>query len=425
MLVAIFLTLDAGKSTIGGHLLYLTGMVDQRTLDKYEKESKELNRESWYFSWALDTNEEERMKGITVEAGMAHFETEHRKFTVLDAPGHKNYVPNMISAAAQADVAILVISARKGEFEAGFEKEGQTREHAMLVKTAGVERLIVVINKMDESTVNWSKERFDECVSKLTHFLKGCGFNPKTQVVFIPISGFTGANLKIKVRSEECDWYSGPTLLEYLDSMPSIERVIFGSFMMPVTDKFKDMGTVVSGKVESGQLRKGMNVVLMPINRPCEVVGIYDDEDEIDSTQCGDNVKIKLKGVEDEEVQQGFVLCGTMKPVKVANTFIAQLVFETIPSIVSIGFTSMIHIHTCVEHATIESFICKIDRKTLKKSKLKLPCARSRDVVIVKIRVQQGICVEAFDDYPQLGRFTLRSKTQTIARGKVLKVIQE
>ena len=157
---------DAGKSTMGGHILFLTGMVDKRTLEKFEKESKDLGRESWYLSWALDTGDEERAKGITVECGRAFFETDHRRFTILDAPGHKNYVPSMITGAAQADVAILVISARKGEFETGFEKGGQTREHATLVKTCGVKRLIVVVNKMDDPTVQWSKERYDEIVEK-------------------------------------------------------------------------------------------------------------------------------------------------------------------------------------------------------------------------------------------------------------------
>jgi peptide chain release factor subunit 3 len=165
---------------MGGHILYLTGMVDKRTLEKFERDAKEAGRESWYLSWALDTNKEERAKGKTVEVGRAHFETEKRKYTILDAPGHKNYVPNMIGGAAQADVAVLVISARRGEFETGFERGGQTREHAMLVKTAGVKKLVVVVNKMDDPTVSWSKERYDECKEKLLPFLKQCGYNPKT-----------------------------------------------------------------------------------------------------------------------------------------------------------------------------------------------------------------------------------------------------
>lgn len=197
---------DAGKSTMGGNLLYLCGMVDKRTLEKYEREAKEAGRESWYLSWALDSTPQERAKGKTVEVGRAYFETPSRRYTILDAPGHKTFVPSMISGAAQADVAILVISARKGEFETGFEKGGQTREHIMLVKTAGVSKVIVVINKMDESTVNWEKARFDEIVGKLTPFIRAAGFSAK-DVIFIPVSAYTGANLKDRVDKSICSWY--------------------------------------------------------------------------------------------------------------------------------------------------------------------------------------------------------------------------
>ena len=192
---------------MGGNLLYLCGMVDKRTMEKYEREAKEAGRDSWYLSWALDSTPQERAKGKTVEVGRAYFETDSRRYTILDAPGHKTFVPSMISGAAQADVAILVISARKGEFETGFEKGGQTREHIMLVKTAGVSKVVVVINKMDEPTVEWSKARFDEIKDKLTPFIKAAGFNVKTDVTFLPVSAYTGANLKDRVSKDVCSWW--------------------------------------------------------------------------------------------------------------------------------------------------------------------------------------------------------------------------
>lgn len=192
---------------MGGNILYLTGMVDKRTMEKYEKEAKEAGRESWYLSWALDSTPQERSKGKTVEVGRAYFETDARRYTILDAPGHKTFVPSMISGAAQADVAILVISARKGEFETGFEKGGQTREHIMLVKTAGVSKLIIVINKMDEPTVKWDKARYDEIKDKMTPFVKAAGFNPKTDVSFMPVSAYTGANLKDSISKSVCPWW--------------------------------------------------------------------------------------------------------------------------------------------------------------------------------------------------------------------------
>jgi peptide chain release factor subunit 3 len=198
---------DAGKSTMGGNLLYLCGTIDKRTMEKYEREAKEAGRETWYLSWALDSTPQERSKGKTVEIGRAYFETTLRRYTVLDAPGHKTYVPSMISGAAQADVALLVISARKGEFETGFEKGGQTREHIMLVKTAGVSKVIVLINKMDDPTVNWDKARYEEIKEKLTPFVRGAGFHIKTDVSWLPVSGYTGANLKDRVSKSVCSWW--------------------------------------------------------------------------------------------------------------------------------------------------------------------------------------------------------------------------
>jgi peptide chain release factor subunit 3 len=198
---------DAGKSTFGGNILYMTGMVDKRTMEKYEREAKEAGRDSWYLSWALDSTPQERTKGKTVEVGRAYFETPARRYTILDAPGHKTFVPSMISGAAQADVAVLVISARKGEFETGFERGGQTREHIMLVKTAGVSKIVVAINKMDESTVEWKKQRYDEIKDKLTPFVRSAGFNPKTDVQFIPVSAFTGLNIQDRVSKSVCPWW--------------------------------------------------------------------------------------------------------------------------------------------------------------------------------------------------------------------------
>ena len=197
---------DAGKSTLGGNLLYITGVVDKRTMEKYEHDAKEAGKETWYLSWALDSTPQERSKGKTVEVGRAYFETATRRYTILDAPGHKTYVPSMISGAAQADVAVLVISARKGEFETGFERGGQTREHVMLVKTVGVSKIVVVVNKMDDITVNWEQARYNEIKDKLVPFIKSSGFNPK-DVAFIPISGYTGLNLKDPLSPSTCSWW--------------------------------------------------------------------------------------------------------------------------------------------------------------------------------------------------------------------------
>ncbi|XP_005349379.1 eukaryotic peptide chain release factor GTP-binding subunit ERF3A isoform X1 [Microtus ochrogaster] len=414
---------DAGKSTIGGQIMYLTGMVDKRTLEKYEREAKEKNRETWYLSWALDTNQEERDKGKTVEVGRAYFETEKKHFTILDAPGHKSFVPNMIGGASQADLAVLVISARKGEFETGFEKGGQTREHAMLAKTAGVKHLIVLINKMDDPTVNWSNERYEECKEKLVPFLKKVGFNPKKDIHFMPCSGLTGANLK--EQSDFCPWYIGLPFIPYLDNLPNFNRSVDGPIRLPIVDKYKDMGTVVLGKLESGSICKGQQLVMMPNKHNVEVLGILSDDVETDSVAPGENLKIRLKGIEEEEILPGFILCDLNNLCHSGRTFDAQIVIIEHKSIICPGYNAVLHIHTCIEEVEITALICLVDKKSGEKSKTRPRFVKQDQVCIARLRTAGTICLETFKDFPQMGRFTLRDEGKTIAIGKVLKLVPE
>lgn len=414
---------DAGKSTIGGHIMYLTGMVDKRTLEKYEKEAKEKNRESWYLSWALDTNQEERDKGKTVEVGRAYFETDNKHFTILDAPGHKSFVPNMIGGASQADLAVLVISARKGEFETGFERGGQTREHAMLVKTAGVKHMIIVVNKMDDHTVHWDEARFKDIKDKLTPYLKKCGFNPKTDCVYVPVSGLTGINLK-ETNQQICPWYTGPSLISYLDGLTPISRMSEGPTRLPIVDRYKDMGTIVLGKIESGIINRGSVYTLMPNRYSVEVMTMWSDEEETDKAYPGENVKLKLKNIEDEDVSAGFILCSPDSLCHTARVFDAQVAILEYKSIICAGYSPVLHIHCCAEQVTIKALICLIDKKTNAKSTLRPRFIKQDQVAIIRLEVVAGmICLEPFKDFPQMGRFTLRDEGKTIAIGKVLKVV--
>ncbi|KAE8579753.1 hypothetical protein XENTR_v10024168 [Xenopus tropicalis] len=414
---------DAGKSTIGGQIMYLTGMVDKRTLEKYEREAKEKNRETWYLSWALDTNQEERDKGKTVEVGRAYFETEKKHFTILDAPGHKSFVPNMIGGASQADLAVLVISARKGEFETGFEKGGQTREHAMLAKTAGVKHLIVLINKMDDPTVNWSNDRYEECKEKLVPFLKKVGFNPKKDIYFMPCSGLTGANLKEPV--EACPWYIGLPFIPYLDSLPNFNRSVDGPVRLPIVDKYKDMGTVVLGKLESGSICKGQQLTMMPNKHTVEVLSLLSDEVETELVAPGENLKLRLKGIEEEEILPGFILCDPNNLCHSGRTFDAQIVIIEHKSIICPGYNAVLHIHTCIEEVEITALICLVDKKSGEKSKTRPRFVKQDQVCIARLRTAGTICLETFKDFPQMGRFTLRDEGKTIAIGKVLKLVPE
>ena len=416
---------DAGKSTIGGQILFLSGMVDDRVIQKYEREAKEKNRDSWYMAYIMDTSEEERAKGKTVEVGRAHFETEKKRYTVLDAPGHKNYVPNMIAGTAQADVGVLVISARKGEFETGFEKGGQTREHAQLAKTLGVSKLVVVVNKMDDPSVEWEKERYDEIETKVTPFLKQCGYKIDTDVHFVPISGLTGKNMKVKVESSVCPWYSGKSFFDTLDDLEPLPRDPNAPVRLPVMDKYNEAGCMVMGKIESGTLRMGQTLMLMPNKAAVKVAGLWRDEVECSKCLPGENVRLKLTGVNDTDVQAGFVLCSPKEPIYICEEIECQIALLELlehNSIFTKGYKAVIHIHSATEEVEVTKLVSEIDPKTRKPKEGKVKFMKSGSLGNCRLKFAQPLCCEKFADYAQLGRFTLRDEGRTIAIGKVTRL---
>jgi peptide chain release factor subunit 3 len=271
---------DAGKSTISGSILLKTGMIDERTIEKYQRLAKANNRESWFMAYITDETEEERERGKTVEVGKAFFNTPSKRYTILDAPGHASYVPNMLMGACQADFAGLVISAKNGEFESGFEGEGRTREHALLAKSLGVTKLVVIINKMDEESVKWSKDRYDQIKKDLSVFLKQCGYNIEKHVYWIPISGLKGENLAQKVESHVCPWYDGPTLLEILDKLETPDRREDAAVRIPIMDRYKDQGIYLLGKIESGIVKYGATYTIMPSKLNFEVGWLFNSEEK-------------------------------------------------------------------------------------------------------------------------------------------------
>eukprot|EP00993_Chasmostoma_nieuportense_P005627 NODE_624_length_2006_cov_216.279404_g580_i0.p1 GENE.NODE_624_length_2006_cov_216.279404_g580_i0~~NODE_624_length_2006_cov_216.279404_g580_i0.p1 ORF type:complete len:616 (-),score=174.24 NODE_624_length_2006_cov_216.279404_g580_i0:107-1954(-) len=412
---------DAGKSTISGHLLYQTGMVDDRTLEKYEREAKLKNRDSWKFAWTMDISEEERDKGKTHETGTGYFETPARRYTILDAPGHKAFVPSMIGGACQADIGILVISARKGEFETGFEKGGQTREHAILAKTAGVRYLIIVINKMDDQTVEWAETRYKECVDKLAPFLKGIGYHPST-FEFMPLSGFTGANLA--QRTEECSWYSGCSLLEALDKAPVPELDENEPVRFPIQGKFRDMGTVVHGMNYSGSFVVGDKLLLLPLKKEVVVEGIMIEGEDVERCFPSDNVHLKLKGADDDDLRVGYVLCEPKRPIHTCTMFTAQLLLLECKNIVTVGYSAVLHLHAVVEECSLAKLLCTLDKKgnVIKKSP---PFVKGGETVLCRVEVPQLIALEPFKVFSKLGRFILRDEGRTIAVGVITKVFDE
>ncbi|GAB1194946.1 P-loop containing nucleoside triphosphate hydrolase protein [Aspergillus pseudonomiae] len=426
---------DAGKSTLGGSILYVTGMVDERTLDKYKRDAKEAGRETWYLSWALDLTNEERAKGKTVEVGRAHFKLDvespdgpvERHFSILDAPGHKAYVHHMIGGASQADVGVLVISARKGEYETGFEKGGQTREHALLARNTGVQKLVVAVNKMDDPTVEWSQARFKECTVKVSKFLEALGYK-KDDLTFMPISAQRTFGIKDRVPKDLAPWYDGPSLLEYLSNMKLPERKINAPFMMPITAKYRDMGTMVEGRVESGVVKKNGNCIIMPNRTKVEITALYGEtEDEIPTATCGDQVRMRLRGVEEEDLLPGFVLCSPKRLVNCVSSFEAKIRILDLKSILTTGYNCVMHVHSAVEEVTISALLHKCEPGTGRRSKRPPPFASKGQTIIARLDVTStagAVCVERFEDYNQMGRFTLRDQGQTVAIGMITKLIK-
>jgi peptide chain release factor subunit 3 len=413
---------DAGKSTICGNLMYLMGVVDQRTIDKYKQEAKDKGRDSWWLAYVMDVSDEEKAKGKTVEVGRANFDTSTKKYTIFDAPGHKNYVPNMIMGAACADIGGLVISARKGEFEAGFEKDGQTREHVQLAKSLGIQKLIVIVNKMDEC--RWAQSRFDEIQKGLKPFFKATGYSEE-DIIWIPISGISGENINEK--SSNSPWYNGPTLLEILDQVNVPCGAAEGGLRIPVLDKLKDKELVVYGKVENGTIKHGDKLCIAPHGGLAQVLELRDGKGEpVMYATPGENVQIKINVADDDQIQRGFVLNHRDLMMPVTDVFEAEMdildLLEYKP-IISKGYTCMMHIHTFNDEVVIKDIIRVIERNdkgeevTTERPKF----ARGQTKVIARMTVRAPIALEKFDSIEQMGRFTLRDEGKTICIGKVLR----
>ncbi|GBG33809.1 Elongation factor 1-alpha [Hondaea fermentalgiana] len=418
---------DAGKSTLSGSILYVTGKVDKRTIEKFEQEAKERNRESWFLAYIMDESEEERAKGKTVEVGRAYFETEDRRLTILDAPGHKNYVPAMISGASQADVGILVISARKGEFESGFIQAGQTREHAMLAKTLGIQKLIVCINKMDEQTVKWSKERYDDIVKRLRPFLKSSGFKVKRDVTFLPISALSGTNVKDPISKDVCAWAAdlndGKSLLDTLNDLSISGRDAEKPLRATIVDRYTDRGVVLMAKVEAGVLFVGQEVRVCPNQVKCKVESISINEEEVQGAKPGENVLVRLTSLNENQVAKGHVIASRFSPVQGCTEVIAQLFVVSLLEhrpLFSAGYNAVFHAHTAEEESTVYEIVAELD-KTGKIAKRNPAFAKAGSTIICKIRLAKSICLEPYDTTMQLGRFTLRDEGSSIAIGIIKK----
>jgi len=412
---------DAGKSTTTGHLIYKCGGIDKRTIEKFEKEAHEMGKGSFKYAWVLDKLKAERERGITIDIALWKFETQKYDFTIIDAPGHRDFIKNMITGTSQADVAILIIASPAGEFEAGISKNGQTREHALLAFTLGVKQLIVCANKMDEKTVNYSQARFEEIVNEVSNFIKKIGYNPKT-VPFVPISGWTGDNMLEK--SDKMPWWKGPTLLEALDSVTPPVRPKEKPLRIPLQDVYKigGIGTVPVGRVETGILKPGAIVTFAPVGLTTEVKSVEMHHEQLQEAQPGDNVGFNVKNVAVKDIRRGFV-AGDSKDDPPAETgvFNAQVIVLNHPGQIHAGYAPVVDCHTAHIACKWQTIISKIDRRSGKVLEESPKFVKSGDAAMVDLVPSKPMCVESFGVYPPLGRFAVRDMRQTVAVGVIKK----
>ncbi|XP_078068692.1 HBS1-like protein isoform X2 [Mustelus asterias] len=413
---------DAGKSTLMGHLLYLLGKVNKRIMHKYEQESKKAGKASFAFAWVLDETGEERERGVTMDVGMTTFETKTKVITLMDAPGHKDFIPNMITGAAQADVAILVVDASRGEFEAGFEAGGQTREHALLVRSLGVTQLAVAVNKMDQ--VNWQPERFKEISNKLGHFMKQAGFKD-SDVAYIPTTGLNGENLTTRSQVPELKvWYNGPCLLEQIDSFKSPQRPVEKPFRLCVADVFKDQGSgfSVTGKIEAGYVQTGDRVLIMPPNETCTVKGIALHDEPLDWAAAGDHVTLTVTGVDIIKINVGCIFCDPKAPIKTCTRFRARVLIFSIDIPITQGLPVLLHYQTLSEPCTIRRLVSILHKSTGEVLKKKPKCLTKGQNALIELQAQRPVSLELYKDFKELGRFMLRYSGSSIAAGVVTEI---
>merc|ERR1711907_4983 len=421
---------DSGKSTTTGHLIYKCGGIDKRTIEKFEEEAKQMGKGSFKYAWVLDKLKAERERGITIDIALWKFETKKFYFTIIDAPGHRDFIKNMITGTSKADVAILMIAARKNEFEAGWGAEGSTKEHMTLASTLGVKKLIVCLNKMDGA--GYKQERFDEVRKEVKEWLEKKGIYKKAK--FIPISGLQGDNLIEK--STNMPWYEdkkkycAKTLLEVLDTIKPPKRPTDKPLRLPLQDVYKiqGIGTVPVGRVETGILKPGTNVYFAPVGKTAECKSVEMHHETLDEAKPGDNVGFNIKGLSIKDIQRGNVASNSKnKPAAKCRRFYAQVIVLNHNNITD-NYTPVLDCHTAHIACKFNTILSEIDprngnvKKAAEKDGAKLVLKKNQACMAVMVP-QKAMCVEAYSEFAPLGRFAIRDMRRTVAVG-VIKAVQ-
>mmetsp|Transcript_22097 Transcript_22097/g.75761 ORF Transcript_22097/g.75761 Transcript_22097/m.75761 type:complete len:619 (+) Transcript_22097:54-1910(+) len=413
---------DAGKSTLMGHLLCLVGTVSSKQLHKFEKESKQIGKASFAFAWVLDEGEDERERGVTIDVCVKHFETKARRFTILDAPGHRDFVPNMLQGAVQADVALVVVDV--SHFEAGFDRGGQTKEHLQLARSLGISQLVVAVNKLD--TCGWDQNVYESIKGRLHAFITGpdCGFKAAS-VSYIPLSGFSGENM-LERKEEALAWWDGPTLIEALDQLaPPPRPPADGPLRVCVSDLYRQgANSCLSGKVESGSIAAGQKVLLMPSGELTTVKSLLCRGDAARSGRSGDYMDSILLPVELQFASIGGVICDPKRPVPCVDAFQVQILVFDLDVPMMRGQQLMCYLHTETVTATITRLVSLLVKGKPQEKRPK--CLQKGNVAIVSLKVNKKVCVEPKSTnggaVTSLSRVVLRDRGTTVAAGVVLSV---
>ncbi|KAJ4959555.1 hypothetical protein NE237_026666 [Protea cynaroides] len=423
--LAIVGHVDSGKSTLSGRLLHLSGRISQKEMHKYEKEAKLKGKGSFAYAWVLDESAEERERGITMTVAVAYFDSKKYHVVVLDSPGHRDFVPNMISGATQADAAILVVDASTGAFEAGMDGNGgQTREHAQLIRSFGVDQIIVAVNKMD--AVKYSKERFDLIKEQLGTFLRSCGFKDSS-VTWIPLSTIQNQNLVTAATDAHLSWYQGSYLLDAIDSLHPPVRDVSKPLLLPICDVIKSpsLGQVaVSGKLEAGALRSGLKVLIMPSGDLATVRSLERDSQSCTIARAGDNVAVSLQGIDGGNVMAGGVLCHPDFPVAVATHLELKVLILEVAMPILIGSQVEFHVHHAKEAARVVRILSLLDQKSGKVTKRAPRCLTAKQSAVIEVVLEGAVCIREFSDCRALGRVFLRTSGRTVAVGIVTRIIE-
>jgi len=397
---------DHGKSTLLGRLLYEKGLVDETVIKKFEEMGDK--GKTFKFAWVFDTTKEERERGLTIDLSHQRFETEKYYFTIIDAPGHRDFVKNMITGASQADAAVLVVAADDGIMP-------QTREHAALAFTLGVGQLVVVINKMD--LVGYKQEIYNKIKSELIDLFKGIGYRAPDKWVYVPASAFHGEN--VTKPSEKMKWYTGPVFLNALDSFVVPEKPVDKPLRIPVQDVYTitGVGTVPVGRVETGVLKAGETLIFEPAGVTGEVKSIEMHHETIPQAMPGDNIGFNVRGLERTAIRRGDVAGHPKAPPTVVREFTARIAVLQHPTAITAGYTPVFHAHTAQVACTISEITQKLDPKTGAVLEEKPEFIKRGEMATIKVTPTKPMVMEKASELPQLSRFAIRDMGMTIAAG--------